>query len=394
MSSSIVDLVLVLLIVVFAINGYRQGLLVGLLSFVGFFGGALLGLQVGPWLAGRFASDGARLVVSLLAVFGLAVIGQALTSFLGGRLRTAIRSHVARRLDDVGGAVVSTVAVLLVVWLVAVPLGSSSMPWLARSVRSSAILGTVNRVMPAQAQALSDALRDTVDTRGFPDVLGDLAPTQVREVSAPNEQLAASPVVQNARRSVVKVRGSAPSCSRSIEGSGFVYSTDRVMTNAHVVAGTRSVVVEAGGTRHSAKVVVYDPARDLAVLYSPGLGVPPLRFAARQAISGSDAIVVGFPLDGPFDSQPARIRELRDLPGRDIYDSAKIDREIYTIRALVRSGNSGGPLLSADGAVLGVVFAAAADVTDTGFALTAGEASSVATAGISSSDGVSTQRCA
>ena len=120
--------------------------------------------------------------------------------------------------------------------------------------------------MPDQAQQLSTALRDTVDTDGFPDVFGDLAPTRARQVAPPDPALAGSQVVANGQRSVVKVLGSAPSCSRRIEGSGFVYADDRVMTNAHVVAGTRSVSVELGGERYDGKVVVYDPDRDLAVL--------------------------------------------------------------------------------------------------------------------------------
>ena len=394
MAGNVIDIVLIVLVVVFAINGYRQGFLVGLLSFVGFFGGALLGLRLGPWLANQFDSDPTRVLVSLLVVFGLAVAGQALTSLLGNRLRSAIRSRVAQRVDDVGGAIVSVFAVLPVVWLVAVPLGSSSLPWLAKSVRNSAVLGAVNSVMPSQARALSDALRDTVDTRGFPDVFGGLSPTRVRDVPEPDPQLAASAAVQVAKKSVVKVRGTAPSCSRSIEGSGFVYATDRVMTNAHVVAGTRSVNVELNGVRHSAKVVVYDPERDLAVLYVPGLSAPMLHFAQHTASTGAGAVVVGFPLDGPFDPQAARVRDLRDISGPDIYESGKVTRQVYTIRAWVRSGNSGGPLIGTDGAVLGIIFAAAADDPQTGFALTASEASSTATLGLSKTEGVSTLRCA
>ena len=129
-----VDLVLLLLMVVFAINGYRQGFLVGLLSFIGFFGGALLGLQLGPLVAQQFDRDSLRVVISLLAIFGLAAAGQAVAGFVGARLRNALRNPVAQRFDDAGGAFVSVVAVLLVIWLVAAPLGSSSIPWLARSV--------------------------------------------------------------------------------------------------------------------------------------------------------------------------------------------------------------------------------------------------------------------
>jgi S1-C subfamily serine protease len=391
---SVIDIVLVLLMLAFAISGYRQGFLTGALSFVGFFGGALIGLQLGPLLAQRFADDATRVIVSLVAIFGLAVVGQALAGWIGSHLRHAITSRVGRRVDDVGGAFISLLAVLLVAWLVAVPLGSSSLPWLASSVRNSALLQGVDKVVPEQAQAFSDTLRDTVDTNGFPDVFGDLAPTRAREVPPPDPALAGSPVVANGQRSVVKVLGSAPSCSRRLEGTGFVYMEERVMTNAHVVAGTRTVAVELRGDRYSGRVVVYDPDRDLAVLYVPGLPAPAIPFATREAPVEANAIVLGFPLDGPYNAQSARIRDVGPITGPNIYNSGDVTRDIYTIRALVRSGNSGGPLVSPSGQVLGVIFAAAADDPNTGFAVTAEEAAPVADAGMGRGQAIGTGHCA
>ncbi|GGM31559.1 serine protease [Micromonospora yangpuensis] len=382
-----------MLMLVFAISGYRQGFVIGVLSFSGFFVGALIGLQLGPMLANQVIDSGMRVLISLVAVFGLAVVGQALAGWLGSHLRRTITSDVGRRADDVGGAFVSLLAVLLVAWLVAVPLGSSSLPWLASSVRNSAVLAVVDQVMPDQAQQLSTALRDTVDTNGFPDVFGDLAPTRARQVSPPDPALAGSPVVTNGQRSVVKVLGSAPSCSRRIEGSGFVYADDRVMTNAHVVAGTRTVAVELNGQRYDGDVVVYDPGRDLAVLRVPNLPGPSMRFAAGNVASGADAIVLGFPLDGPYNAQSARIRDVGRIKGPDIYSATEVEREIYTIRALVRSGNSGGPLVSSNGLVLGVIFAAVADDPNTGFAVTAAEARPVALAGAERTRAVGTGEC-
>lgn len=389
-----VDLVLIVLMVLFAISGYRQGFVVGIFSFAGFFGGALLGLQLGPVLAQQVTGDGVRVMVSLVTVFGMAVLGQVLAGWIGSRLRGTINSRPGQRVDDVGGALVSVVAVALVAWLVAVPLASSSLPWLAGSVRDSTILGAIDRMMPDPARTLSYALRDTVDTRGFPDVFGDLSPTQVRDVPAPDGSLAGLPVVQEAVQSVVKVRGSAPSCARRIEGSGFVYTAEYVMTNAHVVAGTRSVTVDVNGSRLDAVVVEYDPARDLAVLYVPGLGSPAMPFADGAADTGADAIVLGFPLDASqMVAREARVRDVRNITGPDIYDGSQVTREVYTIRALVQSGNSGGPLLAPNGEVLGVIFAAAADDPNTGFAVTASEAASIANTGASRTTAVGTGEC-
>jgi S1-C subfamily serine protease len=391
---SVIDIVLIVLVIVFAINGYRQGFVIGLLSFVGFFGGAALGLQVGPLLANLFDSSVSRVFVSLATVLAFAIGGQALASWIGAKIRAKIRNNTGRTVDDLAGGVVSMIAVLIVAWLVAAPLASSPIPGLSRAVRNSALLHGINAVMPDQAKALSDSLRHSVDTRGFPNVFGDLDPTQVRQVAPPDSGLAASPVVAQARSSVVKVLGTAPSCSRKIEGSGFVYAPEHVMTNAHVVAGTTSITVEDQKGRHRGTVVVYDSDKDLAVVYVPGLSVRALPFASGPARSGDDAIVLGYPLDGPFDAQPARIRDEGPIRGPNIYESRTVTRDIYTLRGWIRNGNSGGPVVATDGTVLGVVFAAAADDSQTGFALSDAEAAPIIDAGRDATDAVGTGRCA
>jgi S1-C subfamily serine protease len=139
--------------------------------------------------------------------------------------------------------------------------------------------------------------------------------------------------------------------------------------------------------------VVYDPDRDLAVIYVPELTAPVMEFADEPARAEDDAIVLGFPLDGPYNAQSARVREIGEITGPDIYDASEVTREIYTIRALVRSGNSGGPLVDTKGDALGVIFAAAADDRTTGFAVTAAEAASVANDGAKRSRAVGTGDC-
>ncbi|WP_153040551.1 MarP family serine protease [Actinoplanes sp. TFC3] len=390
----VVDAILIVLMVVFAISGYRQGFVIGALSFAGFFSGLLIGLQVGPLIANKFASSTTRLVVALVVIFALAVLGQTLAGWLGTKVRRAIDSRPLQRLDDAGGAVVSVIAVLLVAWLIAVPLGSTPFPDINRQVRSSAVLNGIDSVMPAQAQALSSSLRESLNTNGFPDVFGSLTRTNVREVAPPDPALAKSQVVVNSRKSVIKVLGTAPSCSRRIEGSGFVYADERIMTNAHVVAGTRNVQVETQNDRLDGKVVVYDPERDLAVIYVPGLKAPVMSFVNKPAGVSANAIVLGFPLDGPYNAQGARVSDVGNITGPDIYDSGNVTREIYTIRALVQSGNSGGPLIAQNGDVLGVIFAAAADDRNIGFALTAAEAAGTARLGLERTRGVKTGDCA
>ncbi len=389
-----VDLVLIALIIMFAINGYRQGFLVGGLSFCGFFGGALVGLQIAPWLVDAMSTAFARVVVSLALVFGLALLGQTAAAWAGGRLRRAIPNPKGRKADDIGGIVVSVLALLMVAWMVAGPLASSSLPSLSRSVRNSLILHGVDAVMPDQARVLYNRLRDTIAGGEFPNVFGDLTPTRAREVPAPDPALVGSPVVAAAHNSVVKVTGTAPSCGRRIEGSGFVYSPQHVMTNAHVVAGTQgALTVEVNGQARSGRVVYYDPNRDLAVLYAPNLTAPAMGWSDTLAETGADAIVVGYPLDGPYTPVSARVRDVSKVKGPNIYEDQTVTREVYTLRAQVVSGNSGGPLLDTSGHLLGVIFAAALDDPETGFALTQTEARPVGDAAAGLRTAVGTGPC-
>jgi S1-C subfamily serine protease len=286
---------------------------------------------------------------------------------------------------------VSLVAVLLVAWLLAVPLGSTPFPELNKQVRSSAVLNGVDNLLPEQAQALSAGLRESLDTDGLPDVFGDLRSTDATDVGPPNPALAKSRLVGDARRSVLKVTGT--SCAQRIEGTGFVYAPERIMTNAHVVAGTSGVQVQTGSDRLNGRVVLFDPARDLAVVYVPGLRAPVLPFVRRPAAKGADALVLGYPLNGPYNAQAARVSRSGAITGPNLDETADVTREIYTIRALVRRGNSGGPLLTPAGDVLGVIFAVARDDRNVGFALTAAEASGAAKQGADRTRGVETGAC-
>lgn len=390
----IVDIIVVLLALAYAVSGYRNGALVGAFSLVGFAGGAAVGAQVARPLANAVTSGGARLPIALLSVAVLALVGQAMFVFVGTRLRARVRSRDLRRVDALGGAVLGVVAVLLVSWMVAVPLASSSYTAVSAQVRQSRIIRAVDAVMPDSVRALYSSLRAAIDRSGFPSVFGDLGPSRIITVPPPNNSLLSSPVIAQVRASVVKVMGVAPSCNRGLEGSAFVFAPQHVMTNAHVVAGTDRVqVVTANQGTLAARVVRYDPESDVAVLYVQGLTATPLSFASGTAATGTDALVLGYPQNGPFDVQAARIREQLQATGRDIYDQNSVTRSIYSIRALVRSGNSGGPLINTSGQVLGVVFATALDATDTGFVLTDAQVAGDAAAGQSATQPVSTGPC-
>ncbi len=192
--------------------------------------------------------------------------------------------------------------------------------------------------------------------------------------------------------SVVKIRAIAVGCQKVLEGSGFVISPDRVMTTAHVVAGANTVSVEASGNPYDATVVSYDPSVDIAILSVANLPPGPLAFASAPVTSGTDALVMGYPGGGGFVATPARVREVIQLSGPDIYRTTTVNREVYTIRANVDPGSAGGPLIDLSGQVLGVVFGGAVADPDTGFALTAKEVASQL-ADIGSTTPVSTGAC-
>ena len=193
-------------------------------------------------------------------------------------------------------------------------------------------------------------------------------------IDAPDANLANTFAVAVAKSSVVKVRGVANDCQKIIQGAGFVVAPNRVMSNAHAVAGADKVTVEVDSTNYDSHVVLFDPNADVSILDVPNLSAQPLSFAeVAAAKSGTDAVVLGYPGGREFVAGPARIREVIQLNGPDIYQTTTVNREVYTIRGTVRQGDSGGPLIDRHGRVLGVAFGAAKDDPATGFALTARE---------------------
>lgn len=391
-----VDGVVLLLAVLAGISGWRHGTAVAVLSFVGVLGGAILGVRLAPLLVQGIESQTTRVIASIAVVVLLIALGETTGVLLGRRIRDRIRGVNTRRVDSTLGAIVQAATVVVAAWLIALPLASASFPALASGVRGSEVLRVVDAVMPAAARALPSELRQLLDASGFPEVLSPFSETPITEVGPPDPALQNAPGVRAAQGSVVKIRGRATSCSRQLEGSGFVIAPNRVVTNAHVVAGTNDVDVELPGRRtlRNATVVSYNPDVDIAVLAVPNLGLEPLRFAATPAKAGDDAIVLGYPLDGPFRATAAKVRDRIQLRGPDIYDQGTVTRDVYTIRAVVRSGNSGGPMITPSGDVLGVVFGAALDDSETGFVLTDDQVAAERDAASGRTGGVRTGSCA
>jgi S1-C subfamily serine protease len=391
----LLDLILIVLVVAFAVAGYRQGFIIGVLSFAGFIVGGALGAEFGPRIALSMVSGLAQqAVVAIVVVFLAAVVGQLVASGVGVAMRSRLTWRPATVVDSVGGAGVSVIAVLLIAWLIGSAVAYAPFPAVSHQVNDSAVLHGVDRLMPPAARVMFSDFRRLLASGPYPQVFGALGAESALSVSPPSNKVLSSPALVRAKASVVKVEGVAPSCSRRIEGSGFVFAPDHVLTNAHVVAGeTQDTEVSTSANQpYPARVVLYDPDRDVAVLYVPGLSARPL-LLAHQAQTGSNAIVAGYPLDGQFTAVAARIGGVEPAVSPDIYHSTQVTRQIYAIRAVIKQGNSGGPLLAPDGKVYGVVFAAATAVADTGYALTATEVASDASAGAGATSPVSTGLC-
>jgi len=397
---NVLDILLLIAAVWFAIVGYRQGFVVGILSVIGFLGGGLVAVYLLPVIWNE-VTEGAQVtttaaVVAVVVVIVCASVGQAFTTHLGNKLRRYITWSPARALDATGGALVNVVAMLLVAWLIGSALAGTTLPTLGKEVRNSKVLQGVSQALPPQADTWFADFSSILAQNGFPQVFSPFSNEPINEVQAPDPALANSPVAARAQRSIVKVLGTAESCGKVLEGTGFVFADRRVMTNAHVVGGVDEPTVQIGGKGrlYDATVVLYDWQRDIAVLDVPNLNAPALKFASTDATSGSSAIVAGFPENGSYDVRPARVRARIPANGPDIYHRGTVSRDVYSLYATVRQGNSGGPLLTPDGKVYGVVFAKSLDDPDTGYALTADEVRQDVNRGRTANQQVDSDGCA
>ncbi|WP_165367753.1 MarP family serine protease, partial [Phytoactinopolyspora endophytica] len=279
-------------------------------------------------------------------------------------------------------------------WACGLAISTAAIPHMSKSVRESAILSTVDDAVPVSPDRVRAALDDVVVAGGFPEVVVPWESEPLDEVEAPSGNLHRDEDVRRAAASVIKITGRADACSRVLEGTGFVIAEERVMTNAHVVAGvSEPVVTFADGDPLAAQVVQFDPETDLAVLAVPDLPQEPLGFAEVVPSSGDDAVVVGYPEGDPLTTAPVRVRGQYDLRGHDIYGSDQVNRDVFAVRGSVRPGNSGGPMVNLYGNVTGVVFAASLTDPDTGYALSLDEVRDMAEAAPDATDPVSTGSC-
>ena len=388
---NVLDWCLVALVGIYALSGYWQGFITGAAATAGLLLGGVLGIWVAPLALGDAAPS---LWVSLGALFIVilsASLGQAVFQWFGARLRDRITWQPVRALDAVGGSALSAVAVLLVAWALGVAVSGTRIGAITPLVRDSAILARIDQTLPPDSGKVLATFNNVVGTTFFPRYLEPFAPERIVAVRPGDPRMLTDPDVMAAEASVVKVRG-ANGCGSGVEGTGFFYAPGRLMTNAHVVAGVTRPEVEVGGSSVVASVVLYDADLDIAVLSVPDVGVPQLAFDTE--VEPRDPIaVLGYPEDGPYDVQSGRIRAEQRLRSPDIYGDGTVIRQVYSVRALIRPGNSGGPIVTSAGEVAGLVFAASVSDRDTGYALTASQVAESAAAGVTRESPVDTGTC-
>lgn len=395
---TIIDVLLAVLLGSYAVSGWRQGLLMSVASLVGFLGGGALGMALLPRVLGSWTWALDRPAISkallILGVFALATSGQVLLALLARRVRARMTARPVVTLDSLLGAIATMAAVAVLVWFVAGGLRGVTSGPAARAIGESRVLQAIDSVVPPQTGQLFAGFRQMLDRGGFPKVFEGLQAEPITPVAPPDGTITSAPAVQAALGSVVKITGVAAACRQGQEGSGFVVAPGRVVTNAHVVAGLGEASVRVRGTGPAlrGRVVVFDPQRDLAVLAVTDLAAPALTQGPRLEREAL-AVVAGFPLDGPLRVDPARVRQRLTATGADIYGAPGVTREIYSLYTHVEPGNSGGPLLDAQGRLVGVVFAKSLDDDATGYALTLQEAGPVLDAAASASVPVPTGSC-
>lgn len=399
MSGSVVlDVVLVAVLALYGWSGWRQGFVSAVLGLVGLVGGAFLAMRFVPTLLedhlGLASSTPVGVLALLAAVIAAAAIGQGLFLLLARRVRESVAAPGARALDSALGLVAVLTASVLVVWVVAGAVRVSGPPAARELVAHSAVVTAVDEIVPPSAGRVVDEVTQALDRGGFPKVFEGLGPEPIAPVEAPDPGLARDPRIAAALGSVIHVRAESRACGQAQVGSGWVLSARHVVTNAHVVAGAETVSVSVRGTgrQRPARVVAHDPARDVAVLEVPGLPAPALPQGGALR-SGDPAVLAGFPGDAGLWVGPARVRGTLTAQGQDVYGGSTVVRQIYSLRAQVRRGASGGPVLDRQGEVVGMVFATSLDDPDTGYALTLREIAPVLRSARAASAQVSTGAC-
>lgn len=388
--SAVLDVLLVLLLLGYTVHGFRAGFVLSLAGIIGIVAGAVLAFFAIPLVTGWVSASTFRLPIVLIVVVAFIVAGQAVGAAIGRFVRRGVDKTPLRVIDRILGAAITLVAAALVTSMLAFGIGSLGVPAVSQAIGSSAVVSTIDTITPAPVKALEAQVRSLVANDGLPQLIQAIGTGEPLSVPAAGPGTAAQ---QASADSVVKITGNAYQCGQNQSGSGFVSSSNRVVTNAHVVAGvSQPVVMTPTGGTYTGSVVYFNPNEDLAVLAVSGMPTAPLHLGPDLG-QGDKAVFDGYPLGGPFLSSPAAVESVSTINTPDIYGTNPSPRQVYYLAAKVQEGNSGGPLLDSNGRVTGVVFARSATTTDLGFAMTTEDLAPVVAAGPRLNAAVSSGTC-
>jgi S1-C subfamily serine protease len=387
---TLLDLVLVVVLLGYLVTGIRNGFLVTLGGIAGFVAGAVAAFFAIPLVSAWVPDNPWRLIAVIATVIVLIIIGQAVGSALGASIRKWSDFPPLRVVDRILGGVVNVVVAALVLSMLAFGVGTLGVPFLSQQLASSQVIRAIDSATPGPVRTWTAQLRTIAVDDGIPTLLegvGPATPAVVPDASVDTPQLAA------AAASVVRITGTAFQCGQNQTGSGFVVAPDRVITNAHVVAGVDQPVVEVpGGGALPGRVVQLDTARDIAVIAVDGLQAAPLPLGDEVA-NGTTVAFAGYPAGGPYRIQPASVQSLSPVLVNNIYGADPQALQVYSLAANVQQGNSGGPLLDMDGRVAGVVFAKSTADAPVGYALSLDELRPIAEGAPRLEDAVSAGQC-
>jgi S1-C subfamily serine protease len=390
LGSILLDVFLVAVLVAYLVYGYRTGLIRSLGGIVGVVIGAFLAIFLVPLVTAWVQDPNLRTVATIAVVVAVVVGGYYAGAALGRFIQARVKGIGVRRIDRALGAVVVTIVAALVVSTLATSISALGIPGVSQAIASSTVLRTINAVTPDPVESFLARVRSATVDQGLPRIAQAFGGTGSTTIPNVDTNTAA---LNTAALSVVRITGNAYACGQSQSGSGFVIATDRVMTNAHVVAGVTHPVVDVrNGPALQATVVYFDPTGDLAVLSVPGLSTKPLTLGPTVS-PGTQAVSDGYPFGGPFVSLSVGVDQVGTLNVQNIYNSATAPREIYSLAADIQEGDSGGPLLTQQGVVAGVIFAKGATTPNVGYAITMKSVQPVATEAPTLTAPVSSGQC-
>lgn len=389
---NLLDIIIVFMILSSLFRGFEIGLVRQLCSTAGFIGGLFLGAWLEHFTVQLGHTATSKSVIAIITTLGFAVLFLTLGELAGSHLKSSVQHKLGiNKFDGYLGSLLGATTLLVSVWLAASILVTLPFSGAQSEIRGSAVVSYLNRQLPAAPNVIA-GLGRLIDPNGFPQVFAGNEPNQPADTTVPGINPALQKAIDADKASTVKVEGYG--CGGIVDGSGFVIGPGLVATNAHVVAGVVRPYVKDSAGQHSTTAIWFDPALDFAILHVQNLAGPPILMKNTNVDKHTDAAILGYPGGGPLTAGGASIIDDFTAQGRDIYGRGLTKRDVYSLAAKVIPGNSGGPVITADGTVVGVVFAESTAYKNVGYALSTPQLMSAVRQAQAQNQVVSTGSCA